>query len=301
VIGLALMTSFSERLAARVEATGSAICMGIDPRPEAHPATHPDRFEGDPAKVARAVVRYFQEILEVTHDLLACVKPQAAFFERLGIPGLIALAQLIADAKELGIPVLLDGKRGDIGSTAEAYADAYLGDGVFSSDAMTVHPFLGLDSLEPFFTAAERVGRGVFVLVKTSNPGSGDLQDLELAAGGTVASHLAARLTERAQRSLDRYGLSPIGAVVAATDPDRLRALRTELPHSWLLVPGYGAQGGTAAGVAAALRPDGLGALISASRSLTYHDGASDVVDRSRAATKAMRDAVAQAAQGVSR
>lgn len=295
------MTSFSERLATRVEATGSAVCMGIDPRPEAHPSTHPDRFDGDPAKVARAVVRYFQEILEATHELLACVKPQAAFFERLGIPGLIALAQLIADAKRLGIPVLLDAKRGDIGSTAQAYADAYLGDGVFSSDALTVNPFLGLDTLEPFFTAAERNGRGVFVLVKTSNPGSGDLQDLELATGGSVASHLAARLSERAQQSLDRYGLSPIGAVVAATHPEHLHRLRAELPHSWLLVPGYGAQGGTAARVAAALRPDGLGALITASRSLTYHGDVSDVVARSRAAAEAMHDAIVRARQGVSR
>jgi orotidine-5'-phosphate decarboxylase len=301
MLGLALMITFSERLAARVAATGSAVCMGIDPRPEAHPSTHPDRFEGDPAKVARAVVRYFQEILEVNHDLLACVKPQAAFFERLGIPGLIALAQLIADAKRLGIPVLFDGKRGDIGSTAEAYADAYLDDGVFSSDALTVHPYLGLDTLEPFFAAAETRGRGVFVLVKTSNPGSGDLQDLELAAGGTVASHLAARLTERAARNLDRHGLSPIGAVVAATHPDHLRHLRGLLPHSWILVPGYGAQGGTADGIAAAARSDGLGALISASRSLTYHGDGRDVIERSRAATEAMHGAVAKAIQGVSR
>ena len=286
------MATFSERLAERVVRTGSSVCLGIDPRPAAHPATHPDRFEADPAKVARAVVHYFQAILESCHELLACVKPQSAFFERLGIPGLIALAQLMADAATLGLPVLLDAKRGDIGSTAAAYAEAYLGSGVFASDALTVNPYLGLDALEPFFAAAEANDRGVFVLVKTSNPGSGDLQDLATVAGGTVHEVLAARLTERAARCRDDIGLSPIGAVVGATHPERLAGLRERLPYSWLLLPGFGAQGGSAAGIAPAYRADGLGALVSASRSLSYLGDGADFALRSRAAVEGMRAAI---------
>lgn len=295
------MATFSERLASRVRQTQSRVCLGIDPRPEAHPATHPDRFAGDPAKVARAVVHYFQAILESCHERLACIKPQVAFFERLGIPGLIGLAQLVADAKRLELPVLIDAKRGDIATTAAAYADAYLGDGVFAGDALTVNPYLGLDALEPFFTAAEIGGRGVFVLVKTSNPGSSDLQDLDLAAGGTVHERLADRLTERATRCLDALGLSPIGAVVGATQPESLGALRSRLPHSWLLLPGYGAQGGTAARLAPAFRADGLGAIVSASRSLTYLSDEADFAARSRRAVDTMRAAIDDAlAQGVS-
>ena len=130
------------------------MCLGIDPRPTQHPSTNPANHDGDPAQVARAVVNYFRAILEETEDLIACVKLQIAFFEGMGVSGHIALAQLLADCRSLGIPTILDAKRGDIGSTAEAYAGAYLADGVFSSDALTVNPYLGFDSLDPFVSSA---------------------------------------------------------------------------------------------------------------------------------------------------
>jgi orotidine-5'-phosphate decarboxylase len=289
---------FSARLAARVQALDSRVCLGIDPRPEAHPTTHPAAHDHDPARIGRAVAAHVREVLHACHDLIACVKPQSAFFEALGIPGLIALAQVIADAKALAVPVILDAKRGDIGSTAEAYANAYLAEGVFAADALTVNPYLGLDTLEPFIAAAERGGRGLFVLVKTSNPGSGDLQDVRSDDGRTLHERLADALRDRSRELLrDANGYTLLGAVVGATYPAELAAARARLPHSWLLVPGYGAQGGSATDVVAAFDAAGSGAVVNASRSLTYPAGATgdSVGPAARAAALAMRDDINRA------
>lgn len=257
--------TFGARLHARMQAIGSAVCLGIDPRPADHPLTHPDRVAGDPAGVAKGVVALYRSVLEASHQRLACVKPQSAFFEALGIPGVIALAQVIADARSLEVPVILDAKRGDIGSTAEAYAHAYLGDGVWSADALTVSPFLGPDTLEPFVSAATSHGRGVYTLVATSNPGAAAWQDQRSDAGRLVHEYVADHLQALASEH-GRYGA--IGAVVGATRGERLGALRERMPDVLLLVPGYGAQGGSAADVSQAFDRDGLGAVVNASRSL---------------------------------
>lgn len=291
---------FSARLNARIASLRSKVCLGIDPRPEAHPYTSPARHGHDHEAVADAVVDYFGAILEATHDLIACCKPQSAFFEALGLPGLRALQELMAKARELGVPVILDAKRSDIGSTAEAYASAYLQDGPFGADALTVNPFLGLDTLEPFIERALDNGRGLFVLVRTSNPGSADLQGLALAevdsAPGPAAGsgrrpegepgqvllyrHLAARLAERAaDLPRDDRGYGPLGAVVGASHGEEARSMRELMPSAIFLVPGYGAQGGTAASVRSAFDEHGLGAVVSASRSLTYAEGTSAVDD----------------------
>ena len=283
------MSSFSTRLHERIRRVDSRVCLGIDPRPDAHPLTHPKRFKDDPAQVAKAVVYYFQAIIQATQDLVACYKLQSAFFEALGIPGLISMAQLIADIKARGIPVILDAKRGDIGSTAEAYARAYFGEGVFSSDALTVNPYLGLDSLEPFLTQAVNEERGLFVLVKTSNPGSADFQDLGTQDGRKVYERVADELAGLAKKYVSAQ-YSPLGAVVGATHPDELRDLRQRLPHSVLLVPGYGAQGAAAEDVAGAFDKDKLGAVVSSSRALTYITQEDDFSQRARGATEAMRD-----------
>ncbi len=284
---------FAERLHRRIRDVDSRVCLGIDPRPSLSELTAPERLGGDPARVADAVVRYFTTVLEATHDRLACCKPQAAFFEALGLPGLEALARLLQVARELELPVILDAKRGDIGSTSEAYARAYLGTGDFAADALTINAYLGLDTLEPYLDAAVRGGRGLFVVLKTSNPGSADLQDLRLASGELLHQALADRLTERAAAlPTDAAGYTALGAVVGATYPQALRELRARLPRSVLLVPGYGAQGGTAADVAAAFDGDGAGAVVSASRSLTYLDAhdAKDLGRAARAAAGTMRD-----------
>lgn len=291
------MKPFSERLHERIRQTDSRVCLGIDPRPEAHPLTHPERFGNDPAQVAKAVVNYFRAIIEATADTVACYKPQAAFFEALGIPGLIALAQLMADIRALRIPVILDAKRGDIGTTAAAYAQAYLGDGVFAADALTVNPYLGVDSLQPFVTQAVSAGRGLFVLVKTSNPGSRDFQDAPLASSQALYQRVAEAVAELAEVQHDRSGYSPIGAVVGATYPRELAALRRSLPHSLLLVPGYGAQGGSAEEVASAFDEQGLGAVVNASRGLTYTTTGDNFAERARQLTLAMRDDLNRAIQ----
>jgi orotidine-5'-phosphate decarboxylase len=289
-------TPFAQRLHARMAALDSRVCLGVDPRPERHPATHPDAHGGDPARIARAVAVYFRELIDATADQLACVKLQSAFFERLGIPGLIALAQLLADARERAVPAILDAKRGDVGATAQAYADAYLDGGVFAADALTVQPWLGMDAIEPFVAAAAREHRGVFVLVRTSNPGGADLQELALArtdtGAATVADRLADLLTERAREAgVDAHGYGPLGAVVGGTVPGRLAELRARLPHSPLLVPGYGAQGAGPEDVRGAFDADGLGAVVSASRSLTYLDG-DDPPAEAAAAARTMREEI---------
>ncbi len=286
-------TSFVSRLHQRILETRSRVCLGIDPRPEAHPLTHPQRFGNDPAQVAKAVVFYFRGIVEATEDVVACYKLQSAFFEALGIPGLIGMAQLLADIRGRGVPVILDAKRGDIGATAEAYARAYLGEGVFAADALTVSPYVGMDGLEPFVSAAMDNSRGLFVLVKTSNPGSADFQDVD-AGGRPLYERVAEKVTERAKNYLEASGYAPIGAVVGATQPEALLSLRETLPHSVLLVPGYGAQGGGAGDVAAAFDRSGLGAVVSSSRGLTYAEG-DDFPGRARTAAEAMRDEINKA------
>ena len=283
------MASFTDRLFARIRKTNSRVCLGIDPRPEAHPLTHPERFSGDPAQTARAVVHYFQAVIGATHDVVALYKLQSAFFEVLGVPGVIAMAQLIADVRARGIPVILDAKRGDIGVSAEAYARSYLANGVFASDALTVNPYLGGDSLEPFVAQAVKADRGLFALVKTSNPGSADLQDLKLEGGSPLFEHVAGLVTRLAEPHRGPTGYAPVGAVVGGTDPAALSRLRTLLPYSVLLVPGYGAQGAGAEDVAGAFDADGLGAVVNSSRALTYLTEEADFAAGSRAAVEAMR------------
>ncbi|HET8985366.1 MAG TPA: orotidine-5'-phosphate decarboxylase, partial [Trueperaceae bacterium] len=184
---------FTKTLHERVTELDTRVCLGIDPRPGLH-AGAASRPDGG----AEAVAEYFEHILEATHDLLACCKPQSAFFEALGVAGIEALQRVMSRARSLGVPVLLDAKRGDIASTADAYAAAYLGDGQLSADALTVNGYLGMDSLEPFITSATTKGRGVFVLLKTSNPGSVDIQDLDLASGVKLYQHLGRLLRNRA-------------------------------------------------------------------------------------------------------
>ena len=284
--------TFARRLHKRIEQVNSRVCLGIDPRPNAHPATKPERFDNDPAQVAMALVHYFQAIIASTLDVVACYKLQSAFFEALGIPGLIALSQLIADIKDKNIPVILDAKRGDIPSTAEAYTQAYLAGSVFSVDALTINPFLGFDSLTPFIEQAVKAKRGLFVLVKTSNEGSKDLQELELADNSKVFTYLAERLSTLSKKYLDTSNYSPIGVVVGATYPEQLSTLRHAMPHSIFLVPGYGVQGGEATDVIRAFDKDGLGAIINASRGLTYLTQENDYAEQARLTAIGMRDAI---------
>ena len=201
-------------------------------------------------------------MIDVVAPRVPAVKPQVAFFEQLGPPGMQALAETIKHARASGLLVIVDAKRNDIGPTAEAYADAWLGEeSGWRGDALTVSPYLGADSLEPFVTAAAKCDGGVFVLVKTSNPGGGQFQDL-VADRRPLYQHVAEHVERLAAAGCGTSRYGSVGAVVGATYPEQLHELCAILPHAWLLVPGYGSQGAKARDVVGAFDEQGLGAVI---------------------------------------
>lgn len=267
------MEAFADRLAAAVRRCGNPVMVGLDPRIEQLPdPILSERGTPDLERRAAAYQSFCRGVIDVIAPLVPVVKPQAAFFEQLGPPGMAALAEVIRYAADRGLLVVFDGKRNDIGSTAEAYAAGILGPGgqsPWAADALTVSPYLGGDSLEPFVTIAKDRGAGVFVLVKTSNPGGGMFQDL-VCDGRPLYQHVAAEVERLAADTVAGCGYGAVGAVVGATYPEQLAELRVAMPHAWLLVPGYGAQGAGAADVAVAFDSQGLGAVVNNSRGILF-------------------------------
>jgi len=267
------LLSFPDRLEAAVRQRGNPVLVGLDPRVDLLPEGFlADRESADWARKAAAVQAFCCQVIDVVASLVPAVKPQAAFFEQLGPPGMVALGRVLQYAQEKGLVAILDGKRNDIGSTAQAYAEGILGrDGQspWGADALTVSPYLGADSLEPFVEVAQKRGAGLFVLVKTSNPGGGMLQDL-VADGRPLYRHVAAYVEGLAKRTAGTCGYGAVGAVVGATYPEQLAQLRSEMPHTWFLIPGYGAQGGSARDVAAAFDQRGSGAVVNNSRGIIF-------------------------------
>ena len=274
---------FAERLADAVRQTGSVTCVGLDPRKDQLPSAIADAVQHDlPDEWAAAYTQFCTEIIDVVKELVPCVKPQAAFFEQLGPAGMVALGEVIRYANGAGLIVITDGKRNDIGSTAAAYADAYLGSGarsVWGSDALTVSPYLGRDSLDPFMEICIERDAGIFVLVKTSNPGGGLLQDRQ-TEGQSVYGRVAEVIAELNFGHVGPSGYGPVGAVVGATYPEQLAELRAAMPHSWILIPGFGAQGGGAADVAAGFDESGLGAVVNSSRHIIFAHNRPEYRDR---------------------
>ena len=265
------VSHFADRLGSQVRARGTGALVGLDPRWASLPSgLRAGVDERDLRQVAAVYGRFCREIIDVVAPLVPAVKPQAAFFEQLGPAGMEVLHTVIAHARDRGLLVILDGKRNDIGTTAEAYADAYLGPAsAWRADALTVSPYLGDDSLAPFCETAQQRGCGLFVLVKTSNPGSGAFQDLKV--DGTPLYRRVAEVVESLTLSnCGNLGYGNVGAVVGATYPAQLGELRQAMPHAWILVPGFGAQGGAAADVAAAFDQQGLGALVNNSRAIIF-------------------------------
>jgi orotidine-5'-phosphate decarboxylase len=278
-----IMTHFADRLAAAVRAKGNAVCVGLDPRWESLPAALRDRHGGATlASAAAAFEEFCGRVLDIVASLVPVVKPQSAFFEACGPEGMAVQQRLLRKARDLGLLTILDGKRNDIASTATAYADAAFGGTRFAgrvhpiweADALTVNAYLGREAVEPFLESARRVSAGVFVLVRTSNPGAGQFQDLLVSSESTpvrpLYQHVGAAVASWARENLGSCGLGDVGAVVGATYPDELAALRRLMPEVIFLLPGFGAQGGTAADVAPAFRPDGLAAIVSSSRGLLF-------------------------------
>ncbi|WP_146599963.1 orotidine-5'-phosphate decarboxylase [Novipirellula aureliae] len=264
---------FADRLADAVRRTHSVTCVGLDPRLDQLPESLQKLADSGAADAqAAAYSQFCCEIIDVVKDRVACVKPQAAFFEQLGPAGMVALGEVFRYASAAGLLVIGDAKRNDIGSTATAYAQAYLGAGETSPwgcDSLTVSPYLGRDSLEPFVEVCDRRAAGIFVLVKTSNPGGGLLQD-RATDGQTVYERVAQLVTELNQDRIGQSGYGPVGAVVGATYPEQLAAMRKAMPHSWILIPGFGAQGGSAKDVLAGFDSDGSGAIVNNSRNLIF-------------------------------
>jgi orotidine-5'-phosphate decarboxylase len=293
---------FGDSLAAAVRRRQNPVMVGLDPRLDQLPGPlvgDAARGGKDLAAVAAAYEAFCRGVIDVVAPLVPVVKPQAAFFEELGPAGMAVLARIIDYARQRGLLVVLDAKRGDIGSTAEAYARGMLGeDSAWKADAVTVNPYLGDDSLVPFVDTARHRGGGVFVLVKTSNPGGKMFQDLS-ADGRRLYEHVAQHVERLAADTAGGSGYGSIGAVVGATYPEQLAQLRAVMPHAWLLVPGYGSQGGGANDVAAAFDSGGLGAVINNSRGIIFAHARNEYAQRfgpSRwqeaveAATRAMID-----------
>ncbi|MFA6523713.1 MAG: orotidine-5'-phosphate decarboxylase [Candidatus Peribacteraceae bacterium] len=263
----------------------SPVCVGLDPQLGKLPASLPKTPEG--------VETFCRGIIDATKDIAACVKPQMAFYEVLGWKGMKIFFDVCAYAKEQGLLVIADGKRNDIGSTCEAYADAYLSPGS-PIDALTVSPYLGSDGIKPFIERGMKNDKGLFILVKTSNPSSGELQDLP-AGDEAVHEHLAQLVESWGMHHLGtESSLSLVGAVVGATYPEELKYLRTLMPHIPFLIPGYGAQGGTAADVAHGFIPDGTGAIVNASRSIIYASKGEDWKEAARTAAEQMAAEIAK-------
>ncbi len=267
------MSHFADQLAAAVVRCRNPVLVGLDPRYESLPAAvRGDADQRDWTAVADCYRRFCCEVIDVVAPLVAAVKPQAAFFEEVGPAGMAALAAVIVYAREKGLLVILDGKRNDIGTTATAYARAYLGAppaSAWGADALTVSPYLGDDSLSPFVETATERGAGLFVLVKTSNPGGARFQDL-VADQRPLYRHVAEHVEQLAANTVGTCGYGVVGAVAGATYPEQLAELRAAMPHTWFLVPGFGAQGGAACDVAATFDARGLGAIINNSRGIIF-------------------------------
>jgi orotidine-5'-phosphate decarboxylase len=268
---------FADRLLQACKKKGNALCVGIDPRWELLPAEIRKRHpQGTLDAMASAFEEFSLRVLDIVAPFAPVVKPQSAFFESCGPAGMRAQQKVLARARSLGLITILDNKRGDIASTAEAYADAALAgtpfEGqrrpVWNADALTVNPYLGRDAIEPFLKSARQCDGGVFVLVRTSNKGAAQFQDLN-CDGKPLYQHVGEAVGDWAVENLGGCGLGDVGAVVGATHPAELAQVRHWIPHVLFLVPGYGAQGGSAADTAAAFRADGAGAIVNSSRGIT--------------------------------
>lgn len=266
--------NFADKLIAAVQSKGNSVCVGLDPRLNNLPAAlKPTIDPADQQSIAAAFESFCKQVIDVVAPIVPIVKPQSAFFEAVGPHGVEALGHVVQYASQKGLLVLMDAKRGDIGSTAQAYAQAYLEPDTseLSSDALTVNPYMGVDTLEPFVKVSEANGNGLFVLVKTSNPGSGHFQDQTIDSEKARLYELVADQVESLSKSRrGDSGYGPVGAVVGATYPEQLRSLRQRMPSSLLLIPGFGAQGGGVADVKPGFDAAGLGAIVNSSRGIIF-------------------------------
>lgn len=269
-----------DRLLEKIVELQNPTVAGLDPKlsyvPEYLREQSYEKFGKTPEGAADALLAFNRGLIDALYDVVPAVKPQAAYYEMLGWQGVKAMTETIAYAKEKGMFVITDGKRNDIGATMQAYAAAHLGSTevegssfeAFGADALTVNGYLGSDGINPLLEVCKAGDKGIFVLVKTSNPSSGELQDQTMADGRTIYRAMGDRCEHWGQELPGSHGYSGVGAVVGATYPKQLEELRKALPHTFFLVPGYGAQGGAADDVAPAFDQNGLGAIVNSSRGI---------------------------------
>lgn len=278
--------NFADKLIEAVKKKGAPICVGLDPRLGQIPGfIKKEAMSGEKtpmAMAADAILEFNKGIIDAVADLVPIVKPQIAFYEIFGHEGIRAYEETLKYAKAAGLLTLADAKRNDIGSTAAAYAQAFIGevslfegsDEVvmpgFDADSLTVNPYLGWDGIKPFVEECRKYGRGIFVLLKTSNPSSGDLQDLETKDGQSVYEVMGSLIDSWGANDVGESGYSFVGAVVGATYPEQARELRKLMPNTIFLVPGYGAQGGGAEDVKPCFKEDGTGAIVNSSRGIIF-------------------------------
>lgn len=265
-----------DRLIDKIKKTNNPTVMGLDPRFDMLPKCVTDKYDKTLEGVSKAILEYNKALIDETCDIIPAVKPQIAFYEMFGIPGLEAFKETCKYAKEKGMIVIADVKRGDIGSTAQGYSNAFLGktkigdheESIFDVDFVTVNPYMGTDCVKPFIEDCKKYDKGIFILVKTSNPSSGELQDLKLENGKEVYMQVADLVEKWGEDLVGKYGYSSVSAVVGATYPEQLEQIRSKAPHTYFLIPGYGAQGGKAEDIALGFDKNGLGGIVNASRSL---------------------------------
>src|SRR5579885_1558041 len=279
--------NFADRLAEISRSKRSVAILGVDPQL--------DTAENPGVPRGFTLAQFCCETVEACAPSIAAIKPQLAFFEARGLDGMRAFVEVLRTARSRGLITIADAKRGDIGSTSAAYAEAFLGDGDFACDAITVNPYLGSDALAPFVARVRR-GRGLFVLVKTSNPSSGEFQDLD-AGGRTVWEAVAQRVNGWGSDFIGGSGFSSVGAVVGATYPAQAVRARELMPAAIVLAPGLGTQGASAQQAVASARADGLGVIVNASRSLMYaaRDAGETQAAAAARAAAGMRDELGRA------
>ncbi len=276
------MKHFADHLLDAISRKKAPVCVGLDPRldwvPEEFFAVAFEQHGRNEAAVRAAVRAFCIDVIDLVEPFCPAIKPQAAFFEALGPAGLTDFAAVCEHARAKHLLVIADVKRGDIGSTAEAYAQSLFGGAqtrgielpALSVDCATVNPYLGADGVTPFVEAASKAGGGLFVLARTSNPGSAQFQELALAQGGTVVEQVAQRINEWGAASLGASGYSNVGAVVGATHAQAARLMRRLMPRALFLVPGYGAQGGSLEIIRSCFNADGRGAIVNSSRGVMH-------------------------------
>ena len=269
------MKNAMDKLINKIKETNNPTVMGLDPRYDMIPESIRTKYSEDIEGACKAILEFNKELIDSVYDIVPAVKPQIAFYEMFGAEGIKVFNETCKYAKQKGMIIIADIKRGDIGSTAAGYSNAYLGKtpigeekvSIYDVDFVTVNPYLGIDGVKPFIDDCKEYGKGIFILVKTSNKSSGELQDLKLENGTTIYEKVAELVNSWGEELVGEYGYSSVGAVVGATYPIQIKELREIMPKTYFLIPGYGAQGGKAEDIALGFK-DGIGGIVNASRSL---------------------------------